>query len=286
MKKTFITSLFIIILFFAFVKISYADIPTISYSPTAIMQGDPFVVSIGGVEISQIKRLTFAGSIVPVFLYQGKPTAFIGVDLNKKPAIYKLRMVLLSGKIISKNVTIFLRQKIDEPLGIPQKLGGDTTQSQSKMVDTLIAENKTLANINTATSTLWTNDFILPLQNIFITDPYGYSRQTGAYSIPHKGVDYKAAIGTKVTAINSGIVRIVHGYTDYGNTIVIDHGLGVMSFYLHLSKINVKVGDSVTRGQIIGLSGDSGYTMGPHLHLSIRINNVSIDPVKFFNLFQ
>ena len=59
-----------------------------------------------------------------------------------------------------------------------------------------------------------------------------------------------------------------------------------MSSYLHLSKINVKVGDVVERGQVIGLSGDTGYTEGAHLHLGIRIDNVAIDPVKFFDLFK
>ncbi len=233
-----------------------------------------------------VKKITFDGKAVPVFIYQNTPTALVGVDLNKKPGVYKLTLTLSSGKIITKNVTVSARLKIIQPLGIPEKLGGDTLQSQNNMVTTLVAENATLANIKTASTTLWTKKFIPPLKNIFITDPYGYSRQTGAYSIPHKGVDYKAKVGTEVMAINRGVVRVVHSYTDYGNTVVIDHGFGVMSFYLHLSKMNVKVGDVVSQGQMVGLSGETGYVLGPHLHLSVRIGNVSIDPVKFLELFK
>jgi murein DD-endopeptidase MepM/ murein hydrolase activator NlpD len=259
---------------------------SISYSPAIIMQGEPFLVSIGGVMTSKIKKLTFDGAAVPVFSYRNLPTALVGVDLRKNPGTYKLVLTLSGGQVVTKNVTVLLRPQIAEPLGIPNSLGGNTTASQNNMVSELVAENKTLTNIKTFAAALWTKKFLLPLSNIFVTDPYGYSRQTGVYSIPHKGVDYRADIGTPVMAINRGIVRVVQNYSDYGRTVVVDHGLGVMSFYLHLSKINVKVGQLVTQGQIIALSGDTGYTLGPHLHLSVRVGGISIDPVKFFALFQ
>ena len=245
------------------------------------------MVRVDGVKnLSSIKKMTFGAQTIGVFMYQNLPTALVGVDLNKKPGVYKLTLTLSDGQTVTKNVTVSLRPKVKESLGIPAKLGGDTTQSQNNMVATLTRENKTLANIKTATVALWTQKFTPPLSQLFVTDPYGYSRQTGAYSIPHKGVDYRAKIGAPVLAINSGIVRVVKNYTDYGDTIVIDHGLGLMSFYLHLSQINVKVGDAVEQGQVIGLSGDSGYAEGPHLHLSVRINNISVDPVEFLNLFK
>src|ERR1035437_10045339 len=271
MKKSTIIILFSAVFLCLCAQSVYAVGVSLSYFPSVIMQGEPFMVKVNGnTTLSSIKKITFDGKVIPVFMYQNTPTSLVGVDLNKKPGVYKLNLTLSNGKIITKNVTVSARLKIIQPLGIPAKLGGDTVQSQNTMVTTLMQENATLANIKTASATLWTKKFIPPLKNILITDPYGYSRQTGAYSIPHKGVDYKASIGTSVMAINRGIVRVVHSYTDYGNTVVIDHGLGVMSFYLHLSKINVKVGDTVSIGQVIGLSGDTGYVLGPHLHLSVR----------------
>jgi murein DD-endopeptidase MepM/ murein hydrolase activator NlpD len=261
--------------------------PTLSYSPSVITQGDPFMVRvIGSTRLPAIKKLTFDGKTIPTFMYQNTPAALIGVDLYKKPGVYKLTLTLSDNTTITKNVTVLTTLHTPETLGIPSKLGGDTAQSQNNMVSELVQENKTLATIKTSHTALWTEKFTPPLSQLFITDPYGYSRETGVYTIPHKGVDYRATIGTPVMAINSGVVRVVQKYTDYGNTIVIDHGLGVMSFYLHLSQMNVKVGDVITRGQVIGLSGDTGYTMGPHLHVSVRIGGVSIDPVKFLNLFK
>ncbi|MBA3733055.1 M23 family metallopeptidase [Patescibacteria group bacterium] len=102
----------------------------------------------------------------------------------------------------------------------------------------------------------------------------------------HKGTDFRAKIGTEVHAMNDGVVLVASVGRNYGKHIVIDHGLGVMTFYLHLSEINIKEGDLVTKGQVIGLSGQTGYVTAPHLHLSVRINNISVDPMKFMELFQ
>jgi len=121
------------------------------------------------------------------------------------------------------------------------------------MVAELVAENKTLTNIKNICRGALDQKIILPLSKIFVTDPYGYSRETGAYSIPHKGVDYRAAIGTPVMAINRGIVRVTQNYSDYGNTIVIDHGLGVMSFYC-IFQNQCQSRQLVQQGQVIALS--------------------------------
>lgn len=291
MKKSFAIVLFSVIFLFAAAPISRAATSaagrSLSYSPAVIMQGEPFMISVEGVKnLSSVKKISFDGKATGVFSYQNAPTALVGVDLNKKPGVYKLILTLTDGATVTKTVTVSPRPQVAEPLGIPDKLGGNTTQSQNNMVTELIAENKTLTNLKTFGKALWTKKFTPPLAQLFITDPYGYSRQTGVYSIPHKGVDYRADIGAPVMAINRGIVRVAKNYVDYGQTIVIDHGLGLMSFYLHLSKINVNVGQLVRQGQVVGLSGATGYTEGPHLHLSVRINGVSIDPVKFFALFQ
>lgn len=285
-KITTFIFLFIVILFLGKTT-AFAQTASLSFFPAIIRQGDPFMVQIdGATEISSIKKITFDGKKISVFTYQNKPTALVGIDLNKKPGTYGLQAEFLSGDIIKKDIIIEKRDKTETPLGIPPKLGGNTQKSQNKLVATLVADNKILANIRTNSKALWTDPFIAPLKEIFVTDPYGNSRKTGVYSIPHKGVDYRAKEGTEVMAVNRGVVRITKTFRNHGKTIVIDHGLGVMSFYLHLSKIKVKVGKVVEQGQIIGLSGQTGYTQGAHLHLSVRINNIAIDPVKFFELFN
>lgn len=267
--------------------VAFAQTASLSIFPEQIIQGEPILVQINGLtSISSVKKITFDKTILKVFLYQTKPTALIGIDLYKKPGDYELMAELSDGQILKKTITIGKREKIEAPLGIPEKLGGNTTASQNKLVSTLALENQSLANIHTGLKAFWTKKFLSPLKQTFITDEYGYSRKTGEYSIAHKGVDYRAKEGTPVMALNRGVVRIVRTYRNYGKTIVVDHGLGLMTFYMHLSKIKVNVGELVQQGQTIGLSGQTGYAESPHLHLTVRINGISIDPIKFFAMFQ
>ena len=255
--------------------------------PEQVIQGEPLMVTIEGVkDISSIKKVQFDGQSVGVFMYENKPTVLIGIDLGKKPGKYNLKVNLFDEDVIQESITVGKREKIEIQFTIPKKLGGNTTESQNKLVATLAEENKSLANLRTGKKAFWTEKFVYPLSQIIVTDTYGYSRKTGEYSMAHKGADFRAKEGTPVMAMNRGIVRVVKTYRNYGKVIVIDHGLGLMSFYLHLSKMKVNEGELVKRGQTIGLSGQTGYTLSPHLHLSLRINNNSIDPVKFMELFK
>ncbi|MDP2641908.1 MAG: M23 family metallopeptidase, partial [bacterium] len=157
---------------------------------------------------------------------------------------------------------------------------------EKTLINTLVQEGAIINSIPTANTVLWSGEFRLPIDEpITITDTYGYSRLTGASSISHKGTDFRASLGTPVFAMNSGTIRFTDFLRNYGNTIVIDHGLGLQTIYMHLSEINVETGDEVKRGDLIGKSGDTGYVLGPHLHLSIKIGGISIDPERFMALF-
>ncbi|MFA5652118.1 MAG: M23 family metallopeptidase [Candidatus Paceibacterota bacterium] len=278
--------LFIIPFFFLSLGIQVANAsPSISITPSEVIQGEPVLIQIDEAKLSDIQRLSFEGKKLNVFNYKNKPTALLGIDLNKKAGDYKILLNLVSGISTSSILTVKAREKYVTYLAVPEKLGGNSTSSQTKVISTLAQENAILAVIKTFARNLWTKPFIYPISNPIVTDPYGFSRTSGAASITHKGADFKAIEGTKVVAMNRGIVRIARTLTVYGKIIVIDHGYGVMSFYIHLSKIKVNVGELVQQGQLIGYSGSTGYSTGPHLHLSMRIGNISIDPIKFLNLF-
>ncbi len=264
-----------------------SPIQSISIIPTRIIQGEPILTQINDLNVSELKNITFNEKSLGIFSYHSKPSAFIGIDLNQKPGTYKLVTTLTNGKKLTKNITILARPKIEAPLGIPEKLGGNTEEAVTNVVSTMAKESQTLLGIKTASTALWNVPFHFPLAGkITVTDPYGYIRQTVGVSINHKGTDFHADEGTPVLAMNSGIVRIAKQYEIYGNTIVIDHGLGLMTIYMHLSKIKVTPGEKVKIGQIIALSGHTGYADSPHLHITIRINDVSIDPMKFMALFK
>ena len=94
----------------------------------------------------------------------------------------------------------------------------------------------------------------------------------------HLGTDFGVPTGTPVHAVNHGTVLLARPLFFEGNCVIIDHGQGLMSLYLHLSEFRVKEGDEVAPGQLIGLSGGTGRATGPHLHLAIRWQGVYLDP--------
>ena len=97
----------------------------------------------------------------------------------------------------------------------------------------------------------------------------------------HEGQDIDAEYGTPVEAAASGRVIIAGRQRGYGNVVYLDHGAGLTTRYGHLSQINVTVGQTVTRGQTIGLVGSTGRSTGPHLHYEVRINNQPVDPKRY-----
>jgi murein DD-endopeptidase MepM/ murein hydrolase activator NlpD len=97
----------------------------------------------------------------------------------------------------------------------------------------------------------------------------------------HRGLDVAAPIGTQIRAPAGGTVVFSGVQGPYGKTVVIDHGIGVKTLYSHMSEIFVRVGDTVTRRQIIGAVGNTGRSTGPHLHYEVRVNGIPEDPRKF-----
>ncbi|PJA19658.1 MAG: hypothetical protein COX61_00575 [Candidatus Brennerbacteria bacterium CG_4_10_14_0_2_um_filter_43_14] len=251
-----------------------------------VLQGEPVMVRIDDVaSVSEISKTTFDGKSVPVFLYQNKPTVLLGIDLNKLAGEYTFVASLKNGLSITQTITVLAREKKTEPLGIPEKLGGNTLQAQIALVTSLVQENAILNSLWTGKKAFWTQVFRYPLASNTVTDAYGYTRLTGQYTIAHKGVDLRASQGTKVYAMNRGVVRLARMFRNYGKTIVVDHGLGVQTMYMHLSKIYVNVGELVLPGQLIAKSGMTGYAEQPHLHITARLGGISIDPIKFLALF-
>ncbi len=285
MRKFFLISSFFLLSTPVFARTPTA--PSVTVSSEVITQGEPILISITGIRnFSEIEHSEFGGKYWKPFMFDEKIYGLVGVDIHDKPGKYKLIVEFRNGISFVKDITVLERSKVEEPLGIPEKLGGDTVVSQNNLVNDLAKENASLENIRAARPSLWWQTFVMPLSSSVVTSPFGYSRETGAYTIAHKGTDFRASVGTPVRAINIGIVRVVQEGRTYGKTLVVDHGDGVQSFYLHLSQINVKVGQIVGRGEVVALSGESGYAVGPHLHLSIRINGVSVDPIKFFELIK
>lgn len=120
-----------------------------------------------------------------------------------------------------------------------------------------------------------------------LSSPFGLRRFfNGEERNAHSGLDFAVPQGTLIKAPADGVVTIVADYFFNGKTVFIDHGQGFISMYCHLSAFQVKVGDEVKRGQVIGKVGATGRATGPHLHWNISLNNARVDPAIFINAFQ
>jgi len=259
----------------------------LSTYPAAVVQGDPIMIFVEGTSTpTAVKSITFDGRPLGVFSYKNKLAALHGIDIRAKVGTSTLIATFIDGSTAQTTVYVGERKRVEEVFSIPEKLGGNTTAAATTLVSTLAQENASLLGLRTGLHAFWTAPFGYPVANPIVTDTYGYSRNTVGTVLTHKGTDFRAKEGTPVLAMNRGVVRLTQTGRNYGKTVIVDHGLGLQTFYMHLSKINVNVGELVLPGQVVGLSGMTGYAEDAHLHTTVRINEVSIDPVKFLGLFR
>lgn len=130
---------------------------------------------------------------------------------------------------------------------------------------------------------LWRGAFDAPVPG---TPNSAFGRLTitnGKPSGRHQGADFRAVTGTPVHAPNAGRVVLARNLYFAGNTVIIDHGLGVFSLLAHLSRIGVEPGAVVTRGEVVGESGATGRVTGPHLHWAVRFGEMTVDPVSLMS---
>jgi murein DD-endopeptidase MepM/ murein hydrolase activator NlpD len=259
----------------------------LSITPASPLQGEPVMITISGTSTIPVK----SDPALLFFRYRGVPTALYGADISQRTGTTTVTVTFGDGSRASGSFVIMPRVRPTESLPVPAQLGGNSIVNQARVLSTLTKENADLAAIHSRTDkALWTGAFSYPVASTTgsprtVTDPYGYNRDSGANTITHKGVDFHAPPGTPIYAVNRGVVRVAKNYTVYGNSVIIDHGLGLLSMYMHLSRMVAAPGQLIQQGQLIGYSGETGYAEGPHLHLTIRIGGVSIDPMRFFALF-
>ncbi len=103
---------------------------------------------------------------------------------------------------------------------------------------------------------------------------------------PHAGLDFAVPAGTPIKSPAAGKVILIGNYFFNGNTVFVDHGQGFISMFCHMSKVDVKVGDAVPRGGVVGRVGSTGRATGPHMHWNISLNDARVDPAIFINAFQ
>ncbi|HYU46838.1 MAG TPA: M23 family metallopeptidase [Terriglobales bacterium] len=212
--------------------------------------------------------------------------ALAGASLETKPGAYPIELSAetAAGKLLTYQQRISL-QRQRYPRAILEVPGRYTAPSPEELRQVeQDKEIKAQAFQTLSADREWKGSFTRPVK-AGISGVFGVQRVfNGTVQSTHQGLDFGVPAGTPVASVNRGRIILARPLFFEGNCVVIDHGQGLLTLYLHLSKFLVKEGDTVEKGQPIGLSGGTGRATGPHLHLAVRWQGVYLNPAGLFSL--
>src|SRR4051794_6594709 len=189
-----------------------------------------------------------------------KPGAYpieLRATVSAGPALLFQRKFSVQKQRYPKVVVLNVPHKFTAPDPEQMRVIGSDKQVKEKVFKTVTPERE------------WKGSFVPPVK-AEISDAFGVQRVfNGAVQSTHQGLDFRVPTGTEVSAVNAGTVILARFLYFEGNCVVIDHGQGLLTLYLHLSESRVKEGEQVKKAQLIGLSGGTGRATGPHLHLAV-----------------
>jgi murein DD-endopeptidase MepM/ murein hydrolase activator NlpD len=273
-----------------FVGMAFVAVNGASHNGLSSVQWQPHPLTNGSPVLFEIKASARVRAVSGMWM--GHSVSFFRSTANKewyglaaipvttKAGAYELRITetLASGGTAELNrkirvsnapypkITVKVAKKFTEPS--PDQL---TAISVDKSLKAKVFGTVT-------TDRLWAGQFVAPVSDP-VSDIFGTARVfNDQVQSRHQGLDFATPPGTEIHAINSGIVILARPMFFEGNCVVIDHGQGLLSLYLHLSAFKVKEGDQVHTGDTVALSGGTGRATGPHLHLAIRWQGIYLSP--------
>ena len=280
--------------FFAIAIPSAAANWSVRAQPAHLVNGSPVLFQVKTPSRLQSLNGSWLGHEFP-FSFDAKSKiwfALAGISLETTPQSYPLELTgeKLAGKTADEKIT-FTRKftigrgkypRIKVNLSVESKFT-EPTPEQVKQIEEAQQVKKDYLNRVTP-GREWSGRFVSPA-DAPISDVFASERIfNGKTSSPHLGLDFRVPSGTPVEAMNDGTVLLARPLFFEGNFIVLDHGQGLLTLYLHLSEFKVKEGDHVKRGQEIGLSGGTGRATGPHLHVAVRWQGTYLDPAQLIKL--
>ena len=213
--------------------------------------------------------------------------ALLGVDLEKAAGKYEFAVAaeLQSGEHVSceASVEVSAGHFATENLTVKKQFVEPDPEQEARAE----AETKRLRAIyDTVTpERLWNGPFRMPLDGEFKGSNFGKRRVLNGHpGSPHSGVDFPAPTGTPVHAAQKGRVVLAEELFFSGNTVIVDHGLGIYTFYCHFSEIDAKVGDQVVAGTVLGKVGATGRVTGPHLHWGLQVQHARVNSLELLRV--
>lgn len=251
---------------FLLLALLLAPLPALAQSPISVKQGEVLRFA---------TQAAFAKVLDRKFpIYEG--TALIPAAVIDKPGDYPLELLSAEGKILeTRTLTILDAHYLTQNVALSKEVV-ELKPSPGEM-ETVNAVKKLESPVKH-----WTEPFLAPVPGC-MNSPFGVQRYqngkpTGNY---HAGVDQRGPTGRPIVAAAAGTVRMVRSYNIHGNAVGVDHGQGVVSIYLHMSKIAAHEGDEVKAGDILGYVGMTGRANGPHLHWSLYVHSIAVNPTKW-----
>jgi len=252
------------------------SIPEGSWSPGDIVQ----VTASSRQPIQQIQA-SFANQKITFFPDSKRQqwNALVGIDMQTKPGRQIIRGTVgyedHTSATFQESLEILPKEFPEERVEVDEEYVTPSTENAKRAE----AETRRLEALwkTSSPAKLWQGNFVQPARGK-VTSPFGARRLLNDKpASPHSGVDLDASAGTPVKAANAGQVVVADELFFSGNTVVIDHGLGLYTIYAHGSKLLVKEGQSVRKGQVILRVGSTGRTTGAHLHWGCRLHGARVD---------
>ena len=258
--------------------IAHAQAPAIEVSARALQPGELAVVSIDPPASAQrVTVRAFDREIAAYRADDGHWRALVGLDLDLEPGSYTLT--------IDAGAQPATREIIVRPKTFPSRrltVDPNFVTPPPSVADRIAREAQLLAATWTRVTPerLWTDRFVRPVAEPANSAFGSRSIFNGQRRNAHSGADFLSPAGTPIHAPNAGVVVIARDLYYSGNTVVIDHGLGLYSMFAHLSAFDAREGEHLTAGQTIGRVGATGRVTGPHLHWAVRANGARVDPLS------
>jgi murein DD-endopeptidase MepM/ murein hydrolase activator NlpD len=215
-----------------------------------------------------------------------KWSGLVGIDLDTKPGRYVVNVTGLDadGKAVTVEYPLTVAPKkfatrrltVDERYVSPPREALARIQKESERVRAIFDA--------VSPERYWTGPFVLPVPGGPISEFGKRSVYNGQPRSPHAGTDFAGATGTPVKAPNAGKVVLAANLYYSGNTIILDHGHGLYSYFGHMSALSAREGDTVAAGNVVGAVGATGLVTGPHLHWSVRLAGTRVDPLSLVDV--
>ena len=280
---------------FPFVVESQAGTFEVLNHNSLVRQGGVLVVRISDDLKSEDLQLFAFDELHP---FNNNGLAFVGIGVDHKPDRYIVYLVETSAEKHLQHDFFYTHVEVlEQGFGTPWYAGpagvmSPAVQAQRKAENDIKDQAYSSANLE---EDYTRGPFVMPLEEVEVTDGFGTPRLYGPRNrrtktikierqVPHVGTDLRARTPLPVLAVNSGKVMLARNFPlrgTEGNMLIIDHGSGILSLYLHLSRFRVKIGETVERGQVIALTGRTPRGTPPHLHFMIKVHGVNVDPLEF-----